>query len=61
VRLVTQGQARASYDAVAAAYAEALSDELARKPLDRALLTTFAEQVRAVGCGESFRFFDRSC
>ncbi len=48
---------RASYDAVAAAYAEALSDELRRKPLDRALLTAFAEQVRAggrvwdVGCG----------
>ena len=30
---------RASYDAVAAAYAEAMSDELRRKPLDRALLT----------------------
>jgi ubiquinone/menaquinone biosynthesis C-methylase UbiE len=37
---------RASYDAVAARYAEALSDELAGKPLDRALLTAFAEQVR---------------
>jgi len=52
---------RASYDAVASAYAEALSDELRRKPLDRALLTAFAEQVREaapdrarvwdVGCG----------
>jgi hypothetical protein len=34
---------RASYDAVAGAYAEAMSDELRRKPLDRALLTAFAE------------------
>jgi ubiquinone/menaquinone biosynthesis C-methylase UbiE len=61
---VTQDQMtaiRASYDAVAGAYAEALSDELRRKPLDRALLTAFAEQVREaapdrarvwdVGCG----------
>jgi SAM-dependent methyltransferase len=38
---------RTSYDAVAAAYADQLSDELRRKPLDRALLTAFAEQVRA--------------
>jgi hypothetical protein len=30
---------QASYDAVAAAYADQLSDELRRKPLDRALLT----------------------
>jgi ubiquinone/menaquinone biosynthesis C-methylase UbiE len=47
---------QASYDAVAAAYAEALSDELRAKPLDRALLTAFAEQVGQgrvwdVGCG----------
>jgi SAM-dependent methyltransferase len=39
---------RTSYDAVAAAYADQLSDELRRKPLDRAMLTAFAEQVRAV-------------
>jgi SAM-dependent methyltransferase len=39
---------RTSYDAVAAAYADQLSDELRHKPLDRALLTAFAEQVRAV-------------
>ena len=39
---------RTSYDAVAAAYADQLSDELRRKPLDRALLSAFAEQVRAV-------------
>jgi len=37
---------RASYDAVASGYAEAISDELRHKPLDRALLTAFAEQVR---------------
>jgi hypothetical protein len=43
VRLVTQDRTRASYDAVAVAYAEALSDELGRKPLDRALLTAFAD------------------
>lgn len=36
---------RTSYDAVAAAYADQLSGELRRKPLDRALLTAFAEQV----------------
>jgi hypothetical protein len=35
---------RASYDAVAGGYADAMSDELRHKPLDRALLTTFAEQ-----------------
>jgi SAM-dependent methyltransferase len=38
---------RTSYDAVAAAYADQLSDELRRKPLDRALLTAFAEQLHA--------------
>jgi SAM-dependent methyltransferase len=38
---------RTSYDAVAAAYADQLSDELRRKPLDRALLTAFADQVQA--------------
>jgi SAM-dependent methyltransferase len=48
---------RRSYDRVAAAYAEHLFDELAAKPLDRALLDCFAEQVRGrgpvadVGCG----------
>lgn len=42
-----------SYDAVAAAYADQLSDELRRKPLDRALLTAFAEQVRAVSPAQS--------
>jgi ubiquinone/menaquinone biosynthesis C-methylase UbiE len=57
---VTQDRTQASYDAVAAAYAEALSDELRRKPLDRALLTVFAEQVREVGRGES-RVWDVGC
>ncbi|MEY9846246.1 SAM-dependent methyltransferase [Streptacidiphilus sp. BW17] len=48
---------RASYDTVAADYAELLADELAPKPLDRAMLGVFAEVVgpkaRAVelGCG----------
>jgi ubiquinone/menaquinone biosynthesis C-methylase UbiE len=60
VRLVTQDQTQASYDAVAAAYAEALSDELGHKPLDRALLTAFAEQVREVGRGET-RVWDVGC
>ena len=57
---MTQDRTRASYDAVAAAYAETLSDELGRKPLDRALLTVFAEQVREVGRGES-RVWDVGC
>ncbi|HWH65537.1 MAG TPA: hypothetical protein VNS99_05510, partial [Gaiellales bacterium] len=39
---------------------EALSHELGRKPLDRALLTVFAEQVREVGRGES-RVWDVGC
>jgi SAM-dependent methyltransferase len=43
---------QASYDAVAASYADAMSDELRRKPLDRALLTAFAEQVRQAGSGQ---------
>ncbi|MBV9846225.1 MAG: class I SAM-dependent methyltransferase [Kutzneria sp.] len=50
---------RASYDTVAADYAELLRDELAAKPVDRAMLATFAELVRAegarpvadIGCG----------
>ena len=58
--LLTKDRTRASYDAVAAAYAEALSDELRRKPLDRALLTAFAEQVREVGHGDG-RVWDVGC
>ena len=42
---------RASYDAVAADYAERFRDELAAKPLDRAMLAGFAELVRAAGGG----------
>ncbi|WP_405727372.1 methyltransferase domain-containing protein [Streptomyces sp. NBC_01537] len=42
---------RTAYDTVAVDYAELLSDELAAKPLDRAMLGTFAELVRADGGG----------
>jgi SAM-dependent methyltransferase len=52
---------RASYDRVAAQYAEAFYGELDRKPFDRELLDAFAERVRGaaqapgevwdVGCG----------
>ena len=52
---------RASYDAVADRYVEAINDELRHKPLDRALLTAFAERLHAehgarprvcdMGCG----------
>ncbi|MFI1568259.1 class I SAM-dependent DNA methyltransferase [Streptomyces sp. NPDC020490] len=40
---------RASYDEIADPYAEQHPDSLAHHPLDRALLTGFAEQVRAAG------------
>ncbi len=46
-----------SYDRVAAAYAAHYLGELAYKPLDRALLDCFAEEVRGhgpvgdIGCG----------
>ena len=48
---------RRSYDAVAGAYADGLRDELAGKPLDRALLAALIEQAPAgttigdLGCG----------
>ena len=49
---------RASYDSVAADYAERFQGELAGKPLDRALFAVFAELVQAaagpvadIGCG----------
>jgi ubiquinone/menaquinone biosynthesis C-methylase UbiE len=50
---------RASFDAVAGAYAAKFSDELSGKPLDRALLSAFAELVPAgpvvdVGCGPGY-------
>ncbi|MFZ0181363.1 MAG: class I SAM-dependent methyltransferase [Candidatus Dormiibacterota bacterium] len=45
---------RVSYDAVTDAYIERVHDELRHKPLDRALLTAFAEQVQgAFGAGAS--------
>ena len=44
-----QARVRASYDAVTDAYVERVHDELRHKPLDRALLTAFAEQVQAGG------------
>src|SRR5215469_15362925 len=48
--------ARAAYDAIARAYHDQLGNELAGKPLDRALLEAFAELAGAgaiadVGCG----------
>jgi SAM-dependent methyltransferase len=48
---------RDSYDSAASAYAEHLSDELDRKPLDRALLNRFVEAIgddgliADLGCG----------
>ena len=46
---------RASYDTVAADYADLLRDELAARPWDRAMLTAYAEVVSGtvadVGCG----------
>jgi trans-aconitate methyltransferase len=38
-----------SYDRVAAEYTARIADELAGKPLDRALLHAFTEQVGALG------------
>jgi SAM-dependent methyltransferase len=53
---------RASYDAVASGYAEAMSDELRHKPLDRALLSVFAEQVRLAAAGPGpGRVWDVGC
>jgi SAM-dependent methyltransferase len=40
---------RAAYDTVAVKYAAKFTDELRHKPLDRALLSAFAEQVSASG------------
>jgi SAM-dependent methyltransferase len=45
------GATRASYDAVAADYLGRYGDELAAKPLDRAMLAAFAELVRTTGAG----------
>ncbi|QPP08754.1 class I SAM-dependent methyltransferase [Streptomyces bathyalis] len=46
------GATRTFYDAVAADYAERFHDELAAKPLDRALLAAFAELVLSAGGGK---------
>lgn len=43
---------RTTYGRVAARYAEAFLDELSNKPLDRALLGWFADDVRARGGGQ---------
>lgn len=51
MRLAAMPPARlaASYDRVAAEYAERIAGELAGKPLDRALLGAFAEQAGSLG------------
>jgi SAM-dependent methyltransferase len=56
--MVTRESTRRGYDRVAAQYANELAGELEGKPLDRALLTSFAELARAeqapvadIGCG----------
>ncbi|MQS13673.1 class I SAM-dependent methyltransferase [Streptomyces kaniharaensis] len=41
----------AAYDAIAVRYAEFVRDGLARLPLDRSVVTAFAELVRAAGAG----------
>jgi SAM-dependent methyltransferase len=54
---VTSEDLRRAYDRVAGAYGRQFADELAGKPLDRALLSGFAELTRGrgtvleVGCG----------
>ncbi|GAA3823259.1 class I SAM-dependent methyltransferase [Sphaerisporangium flaviroseum] len=55
------GDTRAGYDAIAADYLELVRDELARRPLERAMLAAFADTVRdekvadglvaEIGCG----------
>jgi ubiquinone/menaquinone biosynthesis C-methylase UbiE len=44
-------ETRTAYDTVATDYAELLRDELAGRPLDRALLAAFAEHVQEAGGG----------
>jgi ubiquinone/menaquinone biosynthesis C-methylase UbiE len=46
----TGSQVRASYDAVAAEYADRISNELTGKPLDRALLDEVAARARGLVC-----------
>ena len=55
LRVDALDETRRSYDAVAETYAALFGDELAGKPLDRALLAAFAETVSGpvadLGCG----------
>ena len=44
-----ESELEASYDRVAARYAEEFFDELNRKPLDCEVLAEFAESVRGLG------------
>ncbi|MEU1626922.1 class I SAM-dependent methyltransferase [Streptomyces sp. NPDC020096] len=46
-----QRATRASYDSMATDYAKRFGDELAAKPLERAMLAGFAELVHAAGAG----------
>jgi SAM-dependent methyltransferase len=55
-----QERVRASYDAVVDAYVERVHDELDSKPLDRGLLTAFAEQLQAES-GAHARACDMGC
>ncbi|MES4888738.1 class I SAM-dependent methyltransferase [Streptomyces sp. NPDC096012] len=50
--LPTLHATRAAYDAIAPTYAQLFHDSLRERPLERALLTAFAELVRASGDGE---------
>ena len=45
------GPVRRSYDTVAEKYAAGFRDELAAKPLDRALLASLVEQAEPAGAG----------
>lgn len=49
---------REAYDAAATAYAQLFHDSLRERPLDRAMLSAFAEVVRATGSG---RVADLGC
>jgi SAM-dependent methyltransferase len=55
-----QQRVSASYDAVADAYTERVHDELRHKPLDRAVLTAFAEQI-TTSSGPGARVCDAGC
>ena len=55
-----QSRVRGSYDAVTDAYVDRVHDELRHKPLDRALLTAFAEQLQE-GFGAAAPVCDAGC